>query len=88
MVVNSDLVITACYHSFMSTITIPKPEYEVLKKRAQAYEELAGLFFKKAKAAPVEEIVEDFTKIGLYSKEFLHDLRIGLEHSSKSKNKR
>ena len=69
----------------MSTVTIPKLEYEVLQKRARAYEELAGLFFKKAKSEPVSEIVEDFKKTGLYSKLFLRDLKDGLEKSSRAK---
>ncbi len=69
----------------MSTITIPKPEYEILRKRAQAYEELAGVFFQKIKSEPVNEIVEDFKKTGLYSQPFLRDLKEGLEKSSKAR---
>ncbi|QQG42588.1 MAG: hypothetical protein HYW15_03765 [Candidatus Giovannonibacteria bacterium] len=69
----------------MSTVTIPKLEYDVLRKRAQAYEELAGVFFQKIKSEPISEIVEDFKKTGLYSQLFLRDLKSGLEKSSKAK---
>ena len=68
----------------MSTITLPRPEYETLKQKAHAYEELAGLFFEKAKTGSVKEIVKDFEKTGLYSRGFLRDLKMGLEKSSRS----
>lgn len=69
----------------MNTITLPRPEYETLRKKARAYEELAGLFFKKTRVDSVDDIVSDFRKTGLYSKEFLVDLKTGLELSSRSK---
>lgn len=69
----------------MSVITLPKLEYENLKKKARAYEELAGLVFKKARTGSINETVKDFRKIGMYSDGFLRDLKSGLEKSSRAK---
>ncbi len=69
----------------MSTITLSRPEYEILKNKARAYEELATLVFKKAKTESISDTVEDFKKTGLYSKGFLNDLKSGLEKSSKAR---
>lgn len=69
----------------MSTITLPRPEYETLRKKARAYEELAGLFFKKTRIDSTDDVIIDFKKTGLYSEDFLFDLKTGLEQSSRSK---
>ena len=65
----------------MTTITVPKQEYNVLKKKARAYEELSRLFFERIKRDPAE-IVDGFKKTQRYSIGFLRDLRTGLENSS------
>lgn len=69
-------------------VAIPKIEYEALQKKAKAYEELAGLFFRKAKESSIEDIVEDFRKTGLYSRGFLKDLKNGLDGSSLKSSRR
>lgn len=69
----------------MNTIILPRQEYETLRKKARAYEELAGLFFKKTRVDSMDDVVSDFRKTGLYSEEFLFDLKTGLEQSSRSK---
>lgn len=70
------------YNNMSPVVAIPKIEYEALQKKARAYEELAGLFFRKAKEGSVGDIVEDFRKTNLYSVGFLRDLKAGLEQSS------
>lgn len=69
----------------MNTIILPRLEYETLRKKANAYEELAWLFFKKTRVDVMDDVVSDFRKTGLYSEEFLFDLKTGLEQSSRSK---
>lgn len=69
----------------MATITIPKTEYSKLKRQADAYKKLSGRFFEFMIKDPIEEIVNDFRKTNLYTKEFLTDLEDGLKKSSYSK---
>ena len=66
----------------MPTVTIPKIEYQKLRKQADAYRRLAGDFFEEAIQDPISDVVEDFRKTDLYTKEFLRDLESGLRKSS------
>ena len=66
----------------MSKVTISKIEYEHLKKQATAYRKFAAKFFESMIKDPIEEVVDDFSKTNLYSKEFLKDLESGLRKSS------
>jgi len=61
---------------------ISKKEYKQLKKQSEAYRNIAGRLFEAAISDPVEEVILDFRKTGLYSKEFLKDLELGLKKSS------
>lgn len=67
---------------YMSTVTIPQKEYKKLRKQAAAYHKLAGTLFKSVVKDPVEDVVDDFRKTGLYTEAFLHDLGEGLRRSS------
>lgn len=69
----------------MVKVTIPKAEYEQLKQQAEAYRRFAARLFELVIKAPVEEVVEDFRKTGLYTEEFLRDLESGLRKSSYTK---
>lgn len=66
----------------MSRITISKTEYSKLKKESKAYRAVAARLFELLIKDPVKNIVEDFRKSGLYSKEFITDLEHGLRKSS------
>lgn len=66
----------------MSTITIPRKEYKKLRRHAAAYHKLAGVLFKTVVKDPVEDVVGDFRKTGLYTEVFLRDLGEGLRRSS------
>jgi len=66
----------------MSSVTIPKTEYEQLKRQARAYQRVASRLFESVLGDSVTEVVNDFRKTGLYSEEFLSDLGAGLGHSS------
>ena len=66
----------------MAEITLPKTQYETLKRQAAAYRKLAERFFESVIRDPIEEVVEDFRKTNLYSEEFLKDLDSGLRKSS------
>lgn len=70
----------------MNTITIPKTEYKKLEQEAMAYRKFAEKLFESIIKSPIEEIVEDFQKTGLYSKRFLQDLESGLQKSSLAKH--
>ncbi len=61
---------------------IPKTEYEQLKRQAQAYRRFVAEFFESVVRSPIEEVVEDFRKTGLYTEGFLTDLDSGLRKSS------
>ncbi|MBU1090067.1 hypothetical protein KKF38_04745 [Patescibacteria group bacterium] len=72
----------------MQRITIPRAEYQKILKQAQAYQKLASSFFSTNLKNPIDDVVEDFEKTGIYSKGFLDDLRSGLGKSSYSKPKK
>ena len=69
----------------MATITIPKTEYSKLKRQSDAYKKLSSRFFEFMIKDPIEEVVSDFRKTSLYTKEFLTDLEDGLRKSSYAK---
>lgn len=69
----------------MAKVTLPKTEYESLKRQAEAYRKFAEKFFELMVKDPIEEVVEDFRKTNLYTKEFLRDLESGLRKSSYAK---
>lgn len=66
----------------MGNITIPKIEYLRLKRQADAYKKLSGRFFESVVKDSADEVVRDFRKTDLYTKEFLADLGDGLKKSS------
>ena len=66
----------------MENITIPKSEYVKLQRQANAYKKLAKGIFDSVVKDSVRDIVEDFKKTNLYTKEFLADLDEGLRKSS------
>ena len=66
----------------MSQVTISKEEYKKLKKQSEAYKRLASRFFEAVVKDPVKDVVEDFHKTGLYTKDFLSDLETGLRKST------
>ena len=67
-------------------ITIPKTEYTRLKREAEAYRKFTAHFFQTVVKEPIEDIVKDFRKTNLYTKEFLGDLENGLRKSSYAKS--
>jgi len=69
----------------MVRVTLPKTEYEQLKRQAEAYRRFAARLFELAIGDPIEEVVEDFRKTNLYTKDFLKDLESGLRKSSYAK---
>ncbi|MDO8514311.1 MAG: hypothetical protein Q7S50_02085 [bacterium] len=69
----------------MNKITIPKDEYQALKRQSKAYRQLAGRLFEVVVHDDVGIVIEDFAKTKLYSKEFLADLEKGLRRSSYGK---
>ncbi len=70
----------------MTTVTIPKTEYQDLKKRADAYEVIITLVSRDLFAPPPiksrKKILSEFKKTRLYSKAFLKDLADGLKTSN------
>ncbi|OHA91499.1 MAG: hypothetical protein A2832_00615 [Candidatus Zambryskibacteria bacterium RIFCSPHIGHO2_01_FULL_44_22b] len=68
----------------MSKITISREEYVRLKRQSEAYKNLAGRFFETAVKDPITNVVKDFRRTGLYTREFLSDLEKGLRKSSYS----
>jgi len=69
----------------MAKVTLPKAEYENLKRQAIAYRKIAQKFFELIVKDPIEEVVEDFRKTNLYTEDFLRDLESGLRQSSYAK---
>ena len=69
----------------MNTITIPKNEYSKLRRQSDAYKKLSSRFFEFMIKDPIEEVINDFRKTNLYTKEFLADLGDGLKKSSYAK---
>ncbi|MBM4177447.1 hypothetical protein FJ208_01435 [Candidatus Gribaldobacteria bacterium] len=66
----------------MAKITIPRTEYQALKKQAMAFRFFAERFFESLLNDPVSQVVDDFRKTDLYTAEFLADLEDGLLSSS------
>ena len=66
----------------MVKVSIPKTEYVRLKRESAAYRSFAAKFFEEFTQDPIGEVVEDFRKTALYTKEFLADLESGLRKSS------
>lgn len=69
----------------MSYVTIPKTEYQQLKKQAHTLRKFYARFFDFALKNPVDDVVTDFNATGLYTKGFLRDLDAGLRKSSYAK---
>ena len=69
----------------MTYVTIPKIEYQQLKKQALTLRRMYARFFDFAIKNPVDEVVADFKATGLYTKGFLRDLEQGLSKSSYAK---
>jgi hypothetical protein len=69
----------------MSTITIPKIEYETLRKKARFYESLRKIMEKDIFAPPptknAKEVINAFSKTKRYNKAFLESLGKGLKRS-------
>ena len=73
------------YNAGMITVTIPKIEYQVLVRQANAYRKIASGFATQAIETPVTQVVENFRATKKYSKEFLADFEDGLKDLRKSK---
>lgn len=69
----------------MSSVTLPKNEYQKLKKQAEAYRKFASQVFEIVIQDPIPSIVDDFRKTNMYSDNFLNDLESGLRKSSIAK---
>lgn len=71
-----------------STITLPKTEYQRLRRTANLFEVIRKLFeaevdfFVEPPTKDPKKIIKEFGKTGLYSKEFLKSLERGLKDSS------
>ena len=70
----------------MSTVTIPKIQYQELKKKAEAYEYISriveGSFFTSPSVKSAKTILSEFKKTGKYNAIFLKSLKNGLRRSS------
>ena len=69
----------------MASISIPKEEYQILKRQSAAYKKLAGKLFESVVKGDIGEVVRDFVKTGKYSPAFLRDREAGLRKSSYSR---
>ncbi len=69
----------------MSTVTIPKNEYQNLVFQAKAYQKIASDFASQITERPIESIISNFRNTGKYNKDFLSDLHDGLTDLRKSK---
>lgn len=63
-------------------VTISKREYGQLKGQSQAYKKLTSQIFSAVVKGSIDDVVDDFRKTSLYSKEFLTDFEKGLRKSS------
>jgi len=70
----------------MSTVTIPKTQYQALVRQANAYRKIASGFATQVIETPVTQVVENFRATKKYSKEFIVDLEDGLKDLRKSKS--
>ena len=70
----------------MSTVTLPKSEYEVLKAQASAYERLLKSVVKESIVTPPtrskSKVLNAFKKTGKYNKDFLASFNKGLKRST------
>ena len=70
----------------MSTITIPKIEYDFLKKRATAYERVLSIAQDEMFAPPPtrseKNIIQTLRATKRYNKKFIASVNKGLRHSS------
>ncbi|MEK7553661.1 MAG: hypothetical protein AAB504_03220 [Patescibacteria group bacterium] len=66
----------------MDTVIIPKTEYSKLKRQSDAYKKISSRFFEFIIKDPIEDVINDFQKTNLYTREFLTDLEDGLKKSS------
>ena len=70
----------------MNTITLPKTEYQDLKKKAQALEVILSFIQKDIFVAPpikdAKKVISEFKKTGLYNEKFIESLKNGLGRSS------
>ena len=70
----------------MSTVTLRKSEYEILKKKAEAYEIIMRVVEQDIFSPPPmrsrKAILSKFKKTGSYSKAFLEDIEHALKRSS------
>ena len=69
----------------MVTVTIPKIKYEQLKRQANAYRRFFAKFSEISIHEPIQEIIENFRKRDLYTKQFLQSLEVGLRRASSGK---
>ncbi len=74
------------YTACMTTVTIPKIEYEFLKNRATAYERVLSLAQDELRVSPPtrsrKEILSSLRGTGRYNRKFLASVSKGLRHSS------
>jgi hypothetical protein len=66
----------------MATVTIPKVEYQTLKRQSLAYKRLAARVFETAVKDDVTAAIKDFADTGLYTRAYLAELEEGLRKSS------
>lgn len=70
----------------MSTITIPKKEYQELLEKKLRYEQLRDVIEEDIFSSPptrrINEIIAAFLATGKYSKKFLESLKRGFKRSS------
>jgi len=71
---------------FMSTVTLPKSEYDVLKAQASAYERLLKAATKESVVTPPTrskvKVLNAFKRTKKYNKDFLASLKTGLKRSA------
>ena len=69
-----------------SNVTLTKVEFNDLKSRAEAYDQILSLVQKEIAVTPpersVKKIITEFKKVDQYSKDFLKSLEHGLKRSS------
>ena len=74
----------------MITVTLPKSKYQVLKKRAEAYELILNIIEDDLFSPPLtwnrRKIVNEFKKTGLYSQKFIDNPEKSLQRSSYFEN--
>lgn len=79
-------IIQLDYDCMPRTVTLPKTEYERLRRTAERYEMVQRFFEAEFFAPPstrdVRQIIRDFRKTSLYTEPFLKSLERGLRESS------